>query len=1403
MRSPRFPWRLPSLAPLAKLHHLPFRWKGAKPRVPAARPALRVEHLEDRTAPAVTAGVFGQPASSWLSYGPQAVLDGASTGLLPTPQTPNPVAGAVTAFAMSPANPAAAYAATAGGGVWKTTDWANDNPPWGSLTDGFASLRVSQLAVDGANPNHVYAALEGGASDGGTLIRSTDGGGTWAAVLVESGAGGDVFLPEPTGRVTRMQVAGGWLYLATADRGLRRVQVAPAGVGVWEDLPEPEAASDWRDFTDLTLVPRSGGGWTLYAAARAGTYFSAGRGADVSLGRVMRYSVSPLGSVVAADTLFSFPDVTQLRLAAYPSAPTSALNDALYVGVVRPRLSAGQTFHELSELWLATAASASQPAVQRHNLALPVTAGVNGPEGLHTAGRGDEYLAMAVDPLNATVLYLGGDQSNGGRGRIFRTNVDPETFEALSTPITGSAARGGTTDPTEPHRGTRGFALLTGDVLVAFGDGGVFTLTERRLTSPANPVGLWRSRVGTGAASPAVSDVAYDTVSQRFVAATAGAGVVQLSGSTNVWRTATLGSMPTVDDYSAVAIDPTADFSTANQMPVAASVRYLLGDTFREFHRTAVRPDGSTIDLETAATVTATQLLLARPELTAAQLAAFQANPTAAGSALNPADWSGGPGRILLALHRGDGTPAILRGPTSIHTDVLRTQDGRLLIARDGIYESFDGGMHAAEWVDRPDDATRPPVTALTYGAADNPDVIYAARADGRISVRRHSGYRPNDPSQTVSDPLVGGGATIVSIVTEGGNWQHAYAVSSDGRVFRAEDGGAGWFRVLGALDGGATSAVYIPLGAAGGGGLAVGGADGVYFARLPGLGTNAPGTLRWVKLGVNMPNAQVTSVSFVPVTGGGYLTAGTAGRGVWLIPLTTAELQGELAAADYVLRITSTPGADVVTLMVNPTNPTRTDVYDGPGRIGSFETAGFRRIEFDGREGNDQLVLLTAYGLPTATDGLNYIGGSGTDSLAVQGWLDAAVPVTPTAGPTPFAAVLRGRYVIGAAQADVESVNLESSRDNLLVGVRAGLTGSLAALGDSLAAADWPGLPLFGTGYAQALAGDAPSLPHRLFEEGPNGLALSDIGTDVLSLGDLHERLDALDGVAGNVSVTMNANDTRFEVEIVRDVTGRVRLAVGGDASDVALTGLADVTAEVRARLAFGWDSRGFYLDTSSGPALSLRNFRLTSGGLRGGLPVRADLGVGVEPEPRHVGRPTVRRARQGARAAAAGRALQRQRVRVQPQLSELQPVGDGAARERLGFARRRRRSARARPVLARRTWVCAAADRGGIAGVDVRGRLRPMGARRRPPGGRSPRDALSHQHAGLDRGLRQAARARRAAHRAVPRPAAGGGAQGVGADGGGLPGGSWRPRGDAGLTVQDVALHPQLAGGDAATPA
>jgi hypothetical protein len=94
--------------------------------------------------------------------------------------------GRVVSIACHPTNAAVAYAASASGGIWKTTDFGAN---WVPLTDGQQSLNHGAVAIDRNYPDSVYAGTGEytTGSVGVGILRSTDGGASWSLLSSQVG----------------------------------------------------------------------------------------------------------------------------------------------------------------------------------------------------------------------------------------------------------------------------------------------------------------------------------------------------------------------------------------------------------------------------------------------------------------------------------------------------------------------------------------------------------------------------------------------------------------------------------------------------------------------------------------------------------------------------------------------------------------------------------------------------------------------------------------------------------------------------------------------------------------------------------------------------------------------------------------------------------------------------------------------------------------------------------------------------------------------------------------------------------------------------------------------------------------------------------------------------------------
>jgi len=159
----------------------------------------------------------------------------------------------VTEIVVHPQDADIAWAATAGGGIFMTTDGSET---WELRSVGLFSLNIMSLAIDPTNPMILYA----GTSDSGLFV-SQDGGQTWAS----SSAGMDP--NEPVGAIAVDPLRPNVIYAGSWHSG---VYLSEDGGETWHLI------NDGLRTRSVRALALSTDGETLYAATRGEGVFRLG-----------------------------------------------------------------------------------------------------------------------------------------------------------------------------------------------------------------------------------------------------------------------------------------------------------------------------------------------------------------------------------------------------------------------------------------------------------------------------------------------------------------------------------------------------------------------------------------------------------------------------------------------------------------------------------------------------------------------------------------------------------------------------------------------------------------------------------------------------------------------------------------------------------------------------------------------------------------------------------------------------------------------------------------------------------------------------------------------------------------------------------------------------------------------
>lgn len=474
--------------------------------------------------------------------------------------------GRVTGLAISPGASPTIYLASAGGGVWSST---NAGASWTTNTDTQPSLAIGSITVDSSNPSVLFAGAgeSNQCSDchtGDGILESLDGGTTWttsnpggiftdtytSAVVVEPGASSLASTTVLIGNSNNLYVShdGGTSW--SPERGTGWIAGSVQSV-VLNSLTSPASIYAWVQGAGLEMSTDNGASWTTTQNAAAS-------------------DTSAKGALAIAPNAALGSTVLYLSLG----------GGSQYVGMYKST-DGGVTWTQLSNCTLSST-----------NCVPYFTSSNYGYNGLNDDSTGDQgYFdnVVAVDPLNPNIVIAGGvtavESLDGGRNWIdldansgfanFHPDIHALTFDSAGNLYLGTDGGLWGISATNLASETLRFNDLNsnlnttqfyagigqlsngGEILAGSQDNGTF---EYLASSPA-------SRAWTAVDSGDGGVVAIDPsnpnfqISESDVSSTQGA----LDATTNNWVTVNPLTLPpygTTDWVSPVLIVPNASGST-------------------------------------------------------------------------------------------------------------------------------------------------------------------------------------------------------------------------------------------------------------------------------------------------------------------------------------------------------------------------------------------------------------------------------------------------------------------------------------------------------------------------------------------------------------------------------------------------------------------------------------------------------------------------------------------------------------------------------------------------------------------------------------------------------------------------------------------------------------------------
>jgi hypothetical protein len=707
------------------------------------------------------------------------------------------VTGAIQALAVHPTDADTIYVGAVNGGIWKSVNATASPPTWRQLTDAQESLSIGAIDFDPTDGNHQTVVAGIGrfsslAQAGGTrsgLLRTIDGGSTWKRIDALKGL-----------NVSGIAPRGNTIVVAANDAD------NPANSGIWQITGTSWVKISGAPGTNLPAGPSSSLASDPATPARLyANAWTAGLFRSDNIGATWSKVSTP-----EMDGFIENADNLKISVGVSGNVYVAIDNDGHLAAVFHsPDGASGWTAMGL-------------PGIDEG--------------GIHPGGQGATHMALAADPRQPNIVYIGGDRQPAKfvNGQETGTGSDPSDRPQWPNSIgardyTGRIFRGDASRPTgsqwiplthsntanssAPHADSRGLLVDSNGMLINVNDGGIY-----RQSSPTTNLGVWFSMNGNLQIGEFHS-VAWDSNSHTIVAGAQDTGTPEQQLRSDIrWESIS------TSDGGVVAVDAVSS--------PGHSVRYTSSYNLYGFQR-----------------------------------AVYDAS-----NALQSQDYP-----ALKVLNGGTQIVPQFYTPIKLNS-VSPTR--MVLGGANSVYESLDEGDTTTE-IGKGiviNQMITNPITYVTnpiaYGAANNPEMLYVG-SGSLLYIRRQA-----DPSPLAVSSAYKGGF-VLGIAMDPNRGEIAFVVSPKG-VYQTTNGGGAWKNITGNLPvkpGSLRSIAFSTQQAAGA--LVVGTDKGVYLAAGPGFSS-------WSPLGSGLPNAAVYHLEYNDTDR--VLLVATLGRGAWTFQFPVAQ---------------------------------------------------------------------------------------------------------------------------------------------------------------------------------------------------------------------------------------------------------------------------------------------------------------------------------------------------------------------------------------------------------------------------------------------------------------------------------------------------------------------------------